>query len=251
MCSRGSGISQGDQEESMIIQPRDRKVLEKALAERLVDPVTLTVFSQHDSGLVLPAHMTCQWCAETVALVQELSQLSDKLSVQVVDFLSEGHRASALGVDKIPAIVVGNSGRIKFYGIPAGYEFASLVEAIVDVSTGRTSLAEATKERLSRLPKEVHIQVFVTPTCPFCPRAVRLAHQMALESPLVRADAIEAGEFPHLIQRYQVAGVPKTVINERVTIEGAVPEWAFLLKVLEAVDALTPEERARLQAQGL
>ena len=62
----------------------------------------------------------------------------------------------------------------------------------------------------------------------------RLAHQLAIERPLVTADVIEVSEFPDIAQRYQVFGVPKTIMNERVSLEGAVPEPAFLERMQEA-----------------
>jgi len=65
---------------------------------------------------------------------------------------------------------------------------------------------------------------------------VRLAHQFALENDLIRADMVEATEFPHLVQRYGVRGVPRTVVNETVSIEGALPEPAYLDRVLQAVE---------------
>jgi len=81
----------------------------------------------------------------------------------------------------------------------------------------------------------VHMQVFITPTCPYCSMAVVLAHQMAVASPMVRADMVEAMEFPQLAIKYQVMGVPRTVINETVHIEGAAPEAAVLEKLREAL----------------
>lgn len=63
---------------------------------------------------------------------------------------------------------------------------------------------------------------------------MRLAHAFALESDLIRADMVEATEFPHLVQRYGVRGVPRTVVNESVFIDGALPEEAYLTRVLEA-----------------
>ena len=79
------------------------------------------------------------------------------------------------------------------------------------------------------------MQVFVTPTCPYCPQAVRLAHMMAMESDLVVGDMVEATEFPHLSQKYQVMGVPRTVINEGTFVEGAVPVGMLMDKVKEAL----------------
>jgi alkyl hydroperoxide reductase subunit AhpF len=88
---------------------------------------------------------------------------------------------------------------------------------------------------LAQVEEPVHVQVFVTPTCPYCQSSVMLAHQMAVASPMVRGDMVEATEFPHLATKYQVMGVPRTVINESVHIEGAVPEPMILAKLEEAL----------------
>ncbi len=78
------------------------------------------------------------------------------------------------------------------------------------------------------IDRPMHIQVFVTPTCPYCPRAVRLTHQFAMKSDLIRADMIESTEFPQLANRYEVMAVPKVVINDTIFSEGALPEPHFL-----------------------
>jgi glutaredoxin-like protein len=144
--------------------------------------------------------------------------------------------AQAHGIDKIPATAVlgASDYGIRFFGIPSGYEYTSLIEAIIDVSKGTSALSTRTKEALATLEQDAHIQIFVTPTCPYCSIAVRTAHQMALESTRVRAEMVEATEFPHLVQKYGVYGVPKTVINETVSFEGAVPEEVFLSHLLKA-----------------
>jgi len=80
----------------------------------------------------------------------------------------------------------------------------------------------------------VHIQVFVSLTCPYCPIVTSLAHQFAMESDLVRADIVDAGEFPHLGHKYSVMGVPKTVINEKTEFVGAVSEELFVQQVMLA-----------------
>jgi glutaredoxin-like protein len=103
------------------------------------------------------------------------------------------------------------------------------------VSGGESGLSQETKETVAGINTPVHIQVFVTPTCPYCPGAVRLAHQLALESDLITADMVEAIEFPHLANKYDVMGVPRTVINEDVHIEGAAPEPMLLEQLLHAV----------------
>ena len=79
------------------------------------------------------------------------------------------------------------------------------------------------------------MQVFITPTCPYCPGAVRFAHMAAFVSDQVTGDMVEATEFPELSGKYGVYGVPKTVVNEVESVEGAVPEAQFVATILQAV----------------
>ncbi|MEM2319467.1 MAG: thioredoxin family protein, partial [Candidatus Bathyarchaeia archaeon] len=95
-------------------------------------------------------------------------------------------------------------------------------------------LSESVKEKLKGVTKPIHIQVFVTLTCPYCPAAAVQAYKFAIENPLVRADVVEVSEFPHLAYKYGVMGVPKTVINEKIEFVGAVPEEVLLEHVLLA-----------------
>ena len=63
-----------------------------------------------------------------------------------------------------------------------------------------------------------------------------LAHRLAMESDWIRADMVEATEFPHLANKYQVYGVPRTVINETIQVEGAVPEPMFVEELMKVMD---------------
>lgn len=64
-----------------------------------------------------------------------------------------------------------------------------------------------------------------------------LAHEMAFASPHVTAYAVEATEYPDLARRYRVTGVPKTVVDDRVEILGALPEEAFIEQALSPSSA--------------
>jgi glutaredoxin-like protein len=121
---------------------------------------------------------------------------------------------------------------IRFYGIPSGYEFASLLEAIRLVGSDEVDLQPAMRQFLEGLTAPLHLQVFVTPSCPYCPRAVVLAHRLAYASPHVTADAVEVAEFPELGERYHVMSVPQTMIDDLVSVEGAVPEGMLLAKLI-------------------
>ena len=119
--------------------------------------VTLRFFTQE---------VECDFCRETRELLEELRALDGRLRLAVFDFKSDAEVALRCGVDKIPATVVANSRDygIRFYGIPAGYEFSSLLEAIVMVSRGESGLAQESKSLLRGITSPVHLQVFVTPT---------------------------------------------------------------------------------------
>ncbi len=214
-----------------LINDRDAKVIRDRLA-KLTSPVSLVVFTQE---------FECEYCKQTRELAEELAGLSGgKVAVEVRDFVGDKARADALGVDKIPAIAVlgrgGSDHRIRFFGIPAGYEFMSLLESIDLVSKGDSGLSPASREKLKKLEKPLDLQVFVTPTCPYCPRAVVLAFRMAMENPRITASMVEATEFPHLENRYQVSGVPHTVIGDSPQpMVGAYPEAAGVDMVLAAI----------------
>ncbi len=205
----------------MSLLPDDKKEqLRAEFNEKLVDPVHLIMFTQE---------VECRFCSDTRTLAQEMGTLSDKISVDVFDFVKDVDKAQQYGIDKIPALAV--IGKIDYgvriFGIPYGYELSTLVEAIENVSRGTTDLNDKTKEIIKDIKTPVHIQVFVTLTCPHCPVAAAIAHKLAVESPMIRADVIDAQEFPVLAQKYGVIGVPTIIINEKVEFTGAFNEDMF------------------------
>ena len=231
----------------MLIGEKDRAVI-KEMFEALAEPVRLVVFTE--GAVRLPGQRPCHYCEQVVALSRELGELSDKLDVEIVDYDAAKERVAEYGIQRIPAVAVVGAVDygIRFYGVPGGFEFAALLETIIDVSRGSADLTEETIEKLKRIDAPVHMQVFVTPTCPYCPPAVRLAHKFALANEHIKADMVEAQEFPELAQRYGVYGVPRTVINEETHIEGAVPESTAVLYVLQAAGKLSESEAKQLSA---
>lgn len=234
-----------------LLRERDRRELEKIFRSRLVEPVRLILFTQEQRLVWTPWSQPCQFCRETEQLVREIAETSPLIEVEVHDIDRERELAEQYGVDKVPAILVtdGNGLKnIRFFGIPAGMELTTLIEDIVMVSRGRTNLDESVRAKIRVIDRPVHIQVFVTPTCPYCPRAVLTAHQFAMENRNIIADMVEATEFPKLAERYSVYAVPKIVINEVVSFEGALPDNIFALYVLKAVDQLTDDEAEEFEA---
>lgn len=219
----------------------DDKIKEevKKKLKNLLNPVKLIVFTQ--DGLVYVPGLECETCKDNRELMEEVASLSDMVTLEVYDFVKDTKHVQQYGIDKIPATVVtdGKDFGIRIFGIPSGYEFAALLNALEIVSSGTSGLAAETQEKLKTVSRPVHIQVFVTLTCPYCSTAVAMAHRMALESENITADMVNAQEFPQLAQKYSVFAVPKVVINESIQFEGSLQEDMFLANVLKATGVLT------------
>ena len=148
-----------------LISEEDRNFLVDYFSKEMVEPVKLVYFTQHQSPLVVPS-IECMYCKETGELLNEVADLSDKITVEVRDLLKDADLAKEYRVEKIPALIMTgkNKGKVRFFGIPSGYEFSTLIEGIKSVSQGTTDLSEGTKKELAKITAETHIQVFVTPT---------------------------------------------------------------------------------------
>ncbi len=138
------------------MQDKDRTIIQTRF-ENLDHPVKLINFTQEQE---------CMYCAETHKLMEEVAELSDKISLEVFDFVADKEQVKKYSIDKIPATVVEGPRDygIRFFGVPSGYEFGTLVEAIILASNGDSGLKPETREALAQLSEPVHLQVFVTPT---------------------------------------------------------------------------------------
>lgn len=139
-----------------LINEKDRKNLEAVLG-KMENQVKLVFFSQE---------MECQFCEATRQIVNELREISPKISLEVFDFVKDKEKVDSYKIDKIPAVVVeGKKDHgIRFYGIPAGYEFTTLIEDILDVGMGKHDLPEDLVKRLDAVKEPVRIQVLISPT---------------------------------------------------------------------------------------
>lgn len=140
----------------------------------LIDDEVRTQLQQEFAALVKPVRLAV--CFQTLAdpeseevrrLVEELCGLDERLTYEGVNFVLDQERVAALGLTRTPAIAVLGETKdagIRLYGRPSGYEFGTLIDAVLDVSRGESQLSAATLAELQQLPGPVHLQVFSTPT---------------------------------------------------------------------------------------
>jgi len=125
--------------------------------EGMTSPVKLIHFTQE---------LNLEYGREARQLLEELAQISAKLSLETYNFLIDKDKAAEYAIDKVPATVIRNSKDygIRFFGLPAGYEFSVLIDGILAASKGDSGLLPESREKLARLSQPLHLQVFTTPT---------------------------------------------------------------------------------------
>lgn len=223
-----------------LITPVDQQYLRKSFAA-MTRPVRLLFFTRT---------LDCATCLQTRQILDEFPPLCDHIAIEEVNIVLEPDKAKQYGIDRTPSIAVVYheentpeilaDSRIRFVGTPAGYEFASLVQAILLAGGRESVLTERSRARLALVDAPVTLRVFTTPTCSHCPKAVNLAYEMAFASPHITSYAIEATEFPDLARRYQITGVPKTVVNDEIEILGGLPEDEFVDQALAGFPVADP-----------
>ena len=146
-----------------LLAPADQDKLRESFGE-MTAPVRLLFFTQT---------IDCEPCVQTRQILDELPLLSDRITIEEVNFVLEKDKAAQYAVDRVPAIaVLGANGngettedsRIRFLGTPAGYEFISLVQAIRLVGGTDSTLTADNRRRIAAVDTPVTMQVFTTPT---------------------------------------------------------------------------------------
>lgn len=147
-----------------LLEDRDVDAVRRALAP-LAGPVRLVYFTEGSSGLIIPGR-ECRSCGDTQRLLEDLAQCSDRLTLEVHDRFTDTDAFAAFGIARVPALAVVGAADygIRYYGMPAGYEFRTLLEIILDAGRGSADLAPETQTALTTLAGDIHLQVLVTPT---------------------------------------------------------------------------------------
>jgi alkyl hydroperoxide reductase subunit AhpF len=145
-----------------LLSPADQEKLRESFDE-MTSPVKVLFFTQT---------IDCEPCEQTRRILDELPALSDKIAIEEVNFILEKDKAAQYGIDRVPAlalVVQGAAGeardtRMRFLGTPAGYEFVSLVQALMLAGGHASSLTPENRARVDAVTSPTTIQEFSTPT---------------------------------------------------------------------------------------
>jgi alkyl hydroperoxide reductase subunit AhpF len=140
-----------------LLSPADQDKL-RASFDEMTAPVRLLFFTQT---------LDCDTCLQAKQILDELPPLSDKITVEEVNFILDKDKAASYGIDRVPAIALAsgdNDSRIRFLGAPAGYEFISLVQAVLLVGGRASNLTPENHARVAAVDRAMTLKVFTTPT---------------------------------------------------------------------------------------
>ena len=202
------------------------------------EPVELVVFTDADHNAPYNSFME--------SLCRELAELTPKITARFLGLGSE--EAKTYGVDFSPTLLLSPTRcRIRYLGAPLGEEARTLIETIMRLSQGKSGLSQISRQLLQELTEKRDIQVFVNPSCPYCPGQVSNAFRCAAERPdLIAAVCVDASQHTALAERFHVGSVPHTIINETFSTLGLLPEERFVVELatLKSAEDLLAEQRA-------
>jgi len=220
-----------------LLSAKDVEYLKSLFNKEMESEVKILLFKSDDKS-------KCQYCDVLLDIFNELSEIDDRIKVEVFDVDDDKMVLGKYGIveSRIPAVVFltgdGEDKGVRYYGLPAGHEFSTVVQNIVSFSKGaQPDLSPASIDKLKQINSPMEILVFVTPTCPYCPRAVLMAHEIAKANNNIQAAMVEAEEFPEWSMEHSVSAVPHIVINNKTAFVGAYPEDMYVDYVIQHADS--------------
>ena len=209
-----------------LISPEDRKTLEEEFKG----------FKNDVQVLIVKGPDQNEFTDFTINFTGELAELNDKIKVEVIS--ADHEIAKKENIDSFPYVFIGydKGYHIEFMGATLGYEARSVIEDIKMVATGNSSLSDNAKNKIKELLKPASVHVFVTPTCPYCPGSVIMAHALAYENKMIKSVCVEATENPEISNKFQVSSVPKQIINLNINKQsvGVQPEMKLVSEILQS-----------------
>jgi len=215
-----------------LIDDESKKMLKERFDKELAGDIEVIVFSNKTGATPEQA----EYVEFTRNLFTELSEVSPRIILKEEALLDP--KAAGYGLTTNPSVMIGeNKGyKIVFNGAPAGYEVMSVIETVILASKGQSGLSAENESKISASTGSAKVQVFVTPSCPYCSSAVVLSHRIAIASGgRITSECVEAEENTALAMEYNVSAVPQQVINaDKTSITvGVQAESTFVDQVIK------------------
>lgn len=193
--------------------------------ERLKHSVKL-VFFTHESH--------CAHCGEARKLFSQIASVTRKIEFEAYNFAIDVDKDREYGISAVPSVaIIGEKDfGIRYYGCPRGIELINFLDDIVYISRGENTLPLRAAELLRALNRKTELKIFISPTCPYSLPLVKTAIKLAIASERINVDIIDAGDFLETGEKYNVRGVPMTVVNEQKSFYGALDEEEYIKRVL-------------------
>lgn len=209
-----------------MIDEESKTILKKKFEKEMKRTVDMYVFINDKD----------QYDKITREIAEELSQLSDKISVKFFTTTSEEADKYKVDAERSPTILIDPENyNIKYTGAPLGLEFKAFIDTIIMVSQDRIDIPSNLVDELKQIKKDILIQVYITPTCPYCPISVENANKMAMVTKKITAECVEATRNMDLATKFNVSGVPQQVINLDINAisVGALPIEQLIKQVID------------------
>lgn len=189
-----------------------------------------------DIQLVLFLQETdCSHCRDLRFLVEKIASITHKIKTETYNFAINKEIANQYKIKRIPAVaLIGEKDYgIRYYSSPEGPELYNFLDDIVEVSQGEAKLSEKSKERLKELKSIINLEYFISPTCPFSWPGEKTLLRLAMASDLINLDIINVTDFREVAEKYNVRGIPMTVVNGKGEFYGALKEEDFVNIIIE------------------
>ncbi len=209
----------------------ERESVAHRLVQGMKEDVTLLIFV--NGGTIVSEELK-----EFGNMMASFSQRI-KVEVQPADG-GKNEKMKQLHIENWPCMVLvkNDFSRIRYYGIPLGYELPPMVDALIELSSSKTPLSTVARTALATVRRRANIKLFVLQTCHFCPTVARHSYRAAIESRNVTAEIIDSSLFTDLAARHSVMGVPKVILNDNLDITGAMAEADFFEKLRDSDHSL-------------
>lgn len=175
--------------------------------------------------LAFYSDVSCPTCHDTMQYIEEICELNEDLNLIKYEKTKHAEIFQKYKISLVPALIVSNidsdTSGIRFYGIPSGFEIHSFIHAIKMVSGTENKIESEIIDRIKSLDKNFHLEVFIRPTCSFCPQAVINGHILAYYNDNITCNMIESTSMQEYTKSFEISSVPVTLINGKTRINGS------------------------------